>query len=460
MPLVDSELDYDRLCKIIDSKKARIHFIGIGGVSVYSLARFVLGRNKSSISGSDVQESSRTAKLSELGATIFIGHNADNVNGANLVVYTRAIKDDNPELLAARRLGIPTVSRAYLLGAVMLGYKSRIGVSGTHGKSTTVAMLDAIFTSAGKDPTVFSGSDLPSGEPIKVAGRQTFIYEACEYKDSFLRFLPTVAVALNLEYDHSDYFPDMRALRESFVKALSLANWCVLNYDDENLSKISRKLKCDVITYGQGEEADYRYKITGFHDGGYDFTLYSEKGKIGSFRLNVPGVFNVSNAVAAIVVALECGITPDAIATGIAGFSGIARRLEYIGDRYGRRVFYDYAHHPTEIRYVINTVRMLYDDSVTVIFKPHTFSRTKSLWDSFISSLGIADYSVLLDVYPAREEAIIGVNSERLARAIGARAVYLTERDLLSHIDKNTYGAIIIMGAGDMENVKKLILNT
>ncbi len=445
---------------MIDSQSSRIHFIGIGGVSMYSLARLTLSHGKSTVSGSDLRESAHTRALRELGAEIFIGHSEDNIKDADLVVYTLAISDDNPELLSAQRRGIPTVTRASFLGAVMLEYKSRIGVSGSHGKSTTVAMLDAIFTAAGKEPTVFSGAELSCGEPIKLLSKQTMIYEACEYRDSFLRFSPSIAVALNLEYDHTDYFPDIRALRESFVKALSRADKAIVNYDDENLYKIKRKLKTRVITFGQGDDPDYQYKIAGFHDRGYDFTI-SYRGKhIGDFRINIPGVFNVSNATAAIVSALESGIPAETIAEGLSGFSGISRRLEYVGDRYGRSVFYDYAHHPTEIRSVINTVRMLYGDSVTVVFQPHTFTRTKSLWDDFISSLGIADYAALLDIYPAREKPIEGITSERLAREIGRNAACLTESELLSHIDKSTYGTIIVMGAGDMEKIKNLITDT
>jgi UDP-N-acetylmuramate--alanine ligase len=241
---------------------------------------------------------------------------------------------------------------------------------------------------------------------------------------------------------------------------LSRADKAIVNYDDENLYKIIKKLKTKVVTFGQGDEPDYRYKIVGFYERGFNFTL-SYRGKyIGDFSIKVPGVFNVTNAAAAVIAALESGVAADTIAEGISGFSGISRRLEHIGDRYGRRVFYDYAHHPTEIRCVINTVRMLYGDSVTVIFQPHTFTRTKSLWDGVISSLGIADYAVLLDVYPAREKPIDGISSERLAGEIGKKASYLSERELLSYIDKNTYGAIIVMGAGDMENVKNLIIDT
>lgn len=456
LSFVESNINYDKVRKITERPDALIHFVGIGGVSMYSLARLALDLG-CSVSGSDVRESGRIAALRELGATVSIGHSKENLKDADLVVCTLAISDDNPELLAAQSRGIPLITRASFLGAMMLSYRYRIGVSGSHGKSTTTAILDAIFRAAGRDASILSGSDLPDGEPIRLASKDTLIYEACEYKDSFLRFSPSVLIALNLEYDHTDYFPSITALRESFLKALSRTDKAIVNCDDENLSRIIRKIKTDVVTYGQSDEADYKYAITSFHDSGYDFTL-SKSGKlIGSFRVNLVGVFNVSNAAAAVVAALESGISAEIVADGLSRFSGISRRLEHVGDRYGRQVFYDYAHHPTEIRCAIDAVRMLYGDSVTVIFAPHTYTRTKSLWDGFISSLGLADYVALLDVYPAREEAIEGVNSAALAREIGKRAVYLSERELLSYIDKSTYGSIIVMGAGDMEKIKDFI---
>ena len=456
----ESKINYDKLRKIAERRGSKIHFIGVGGVSMYSLARVALSY-KDRVSGSDAVDSARLDELRALGAEIFVGHSADNIKDVDLVVYTLAIGDDNPELSCAIKRGIPAVTRASFLGALMLAYPSRIGVSGSHGKSTTVAMLDAIFSHAGREPSLLSGADLPVvGEPIKLGRGESLIYEACEYKDSFLRFSPTVAIALNLEYDHTDYFKDIAALRSSFVKALSRASVAIVNYDDEHLNKIIRKIKTRVITFGQGDDSDYKYRVVGFLGGGYDFTLMRGDKHVGAFRLNIPGVFNVSNAVSAIIAAIESGIVPSVIAEGLAKYRGIPRRLEHIGDRFARHVYYDYAHHPTEIRCVINTVRMLHGDSVTVIFAPHTYTRTKSLWDDFISALSLADYVVLLDIYPAREKAISGITSERLAREVGKKAAYVKKEGLISHIDRHTYGTIIVMGAGDMDETKRLVTDT
>ena len=308
---------------------------------------------------------------------------------------------------------------------------------------------------------MLSGADLSSDGPLKLGGDNLFVYEACEYKDSFLRFSPTVALALNLELDHTDYFKDIDSLRGSFVRALSRASQlAVLNVDDENLAYVASRLKNKVVTYGQSERSDYRYRMRAFLDGAYAFSVERFGNTVGNFELHLPGMFNVNNAVGAIVTALEYGIDAEAIGRAVAGFRGIGRRLEEVGERFGRPVYYDYAHHPTEIRAAINTLKMLYRDSVTVIFKPHTYTRTASLWEGFRLSLSLADHVILSDIYPAREGPIEGVCSERLAAEIGARAVYLSDADILTHLDTKTYGTIVVMGAGEMEEIKERVVVT
>ncbi len=454
----EKRISFDKLLKITSSGSSTIHFVGIGGVSMYSLARLALVM-KNRITGSDREESARTKELELLGASISIGHKASNVNGASLVVYTHAVSPANPELLAAKNLGIPAVSRAEYMGALMISYKNRIGVSGSHGKSTTVAMLDSIFTAAGVLPTVLSGSDLPIGEPLKIGSRNSIIYEACEYKDSFLKFSPTIAIALNLELDHTDYFDGIENIKSSFVRALGRASVCaVINADDEHLLSVRKMLKNKVVTYGQGERADYRYRINAFNDVGYSFSLERFGTVIGRFNLNIPGVFNVGNAVAAIVAALEYGIDIKVIEEAISDYKGIARRLELVGSRLGRPVYYDYAHHPTEIRATVNAVKMLTHDMITVVFKPHTYSRTKSLWEDFRMSLSLADYVIMTDIYSAREEPIDGISSSRMAHEIGERAIFSADAEVTACIDAKTHGVIIIMGAGDLEEIKNDIL--
>lgn len=455
----EKNLSFDKLRALTEDSSKTVHFVGVGGVSMYSLAR--LARLKGArVTGSDRESNERTRALSLLGARIFIGHSPELANGADLVVYSHAIAEDNPELLRAHELGIPSVTRAEYMGAMMIGYENRIGVSGSHGKSTTVAMLDAIFSHAGAEPSVLSGSELPTGEPLKVGEDSLMIYEACEYKDSFLKFSPTIAIGLSLELDHTDYFENIAAIKDSFKRALGKATrFSVVNGDDENFRPIIKQIKGKVITFGQGMTTDYRYSIVGFGEDGFDFTLSKFGSEIGRFRLNIPGVFNVSNATAAIVTALEYGIDIKTVREAIGAYRGIARRLERVGTRNTRPVYYDYAHHPTEIAASINALKMHTRDLVTVIFKPHTYSRTRSLWEEMKTALSLADHLILTPIYPAREEAIEGITSERLAYEIGSRAKFSEDDDILRYLDLYTHGTIVVMGAGDMEKIKKDVLN-
>ena len=456
---VNQNISFERIRKIAEDKTATVHFVGIGGVSMYSLACLTM-LSGARVTGSDREASERTDTLLMRGATVSIGHSTDNVQGASLVVYTHAISDDNVELWEARRLGIPTVNRAEFMGALLLRYKNRIGISGSHGKSTTVAMLDMIMAHAGVNPTVLSGASLAVGEPLKVGSDGLMIYEACEYKDSFLRFSPTVSLGLNLELDHTDYFNSIEDMKLSFSKALGKATaFSVISGDDENLRRILPSIRAKTITFGCRENNDYRYSITSFCDRGFEFSISKFGNRIGSFELNIPGVFNVHNAVAAAVVALEYGIDVEVVKEALCDFRGIPRRLEFLGKRHGRSIYYDYAHHPTEIAASINALRMLTHEPVTVVFCPHTYSRTKSLWQELRRALTLADNVVLTAIYPAREQPIEDVTSERLARDIGHTAVFLPDGDIVDYVDRSTYGTIVLMGAGDLENIRKEILN-
>lgn len=443
-----------------DFSTKRIHFVGIGGVSMASLATLSLIEG-AHVSGSDRDLGERTRRLAALGAEINAGHSEENIKPEmDLVVYSGAISNSNPELLRASELGIPAVTRASFLGGIMQKYENRIGISGTHGKSTVTAMLDAIFSLAGKNPTTMAGEDLPGiNSALRIGGKENFIYEACEYKDAFRMFTPTVAVALNLEMDHVDYYKDEKSLKNSFITALSKASeFVLLNEDDENLFKIKKKISTRVITFSANEASDYSYSIISFADHGYKFTIRRKGKTLGIFKISMIGAFNVINACAAAIVALEFGIKPSVIAEALKNFGGIRRRLQHVGSHQGREVIYDYAHHPTEIRASINTVKMAYPGELTVVFKPHTFTRTEYFWREIRAALDLADYVVLTDIYPARENPIPGVTSENLAKSIGQRAIYSTDRDVIDTVDLHTYGTIIVMGAGDLEDVKDRLI--
>ena len=456
----DKKLPFEKLKKIINAPDVKMHFVGIGGVSMYWLAVFAHEKG-AKVSGSDRYISERAHRLANRGIQVIAGHSAENVDGAQLVVYSHAITEDNSEIVHAREIGIPVVSRAEYMGVIMQDYKNRIGVSGTHGKSTTTAMLDVIFTRAMTEPTVCAGAVLQTGgEPFKIGSDGVFLYEACEYKDSFLHFAPTIALALNMELDHTDYFKDTDELSESFRRALCHATECaIINYDDEYLCDIIPRVKTRVVTFGQSERADYRYLITAFNEWGYSFEISRRGNKIADFRLNIPGVYNVTNAVGAIVCALEYGVDVDTVREAISSYVGIPGRMEYLGERHGRAVYADYAHHPTAVRAAINNFKMMTHGQVTVVFKPHTYSRTKSFWEQFRHALSLADHIVILDIYPAREDPIPGISSARMAWEIGDHAVYCKDSDAANVIDSHTHGAILLMGAGDMETIREALVD-
>ena len=449
-----------QLHAILRKKRYRVHFIGIGGVSMYSLA--MLAKNMGAdVSGSDIGISDRVRALSDAGIPTFSGHRAENIGEAELVVYSHAISEVNPELREAVRRGLVCVNRAEFMGAMMLSYRTKIGISGSHGKSTTTAILEHIFSYAGTDPTVLSGAELESGEPYREGGRNTLIYEACEYRDSFLSFSPSVAVALNLELDHTDYFENISALKASFVKALARATaFALVRADDYNLSSIRPEIKkkTTVVTFGEDVECDYSYFINSFCDDGFVFTL-THGGTDVKYRLNLLGVHNVSNAVAALAVALELGISAEITVAALATFHGIPRRLEHIGNRHGRPIYYDYAHHPTEIAATITTLKLALKEPVTVVFKPHTFSRTADLWDDFCMALSLADKVIVTDIYPAREAPIEGINSKRLAEAVGLVAEYSPDSEVYQRLDALPHRTtVVLMGAGNMDDIKYEVL--
>ena len=449
--------EFGKLRKIIESGNSKIHFVGIGGISMYSLARLSL-LSSNEISGSDREESVRTQTLQSLGVKVSIGHSESNVMDQDAVIYTHALSEDNPELVAARKRNLPVISRAEYLGALMTEYNTRIGVSGTHGKSTVVAMIDMILAFAAKEHTTLSGASLVTGEPFRIGKeRELFLYEACEYKDSFLKFQPTVALALNLEYDHPDYFNDIKALKASFTKALSKSRTVIINNDDRNLSDIASKLKNveRIVTVGVRDNCTYSYRITCYKSCGFKFSIYKEKELVGRFEINVPGTYNVANAVFAAVSALELGIDVGVICNAIAAFKGIAGRMEHLGTFENKEIYADYAHHPTAVRASLNALKMYTKESITVVFKPHTYSRTAALFEEFANALSVADHVILTDVYAAREEDNGTVSSERLAALIGAKAIYCRDDQIKETVAGINHGAVVLMGAGGLEKIKK-----
>ena len=443
------------ILNVISKPGAKVYFVGVGGVSMISL--FCLSRHFGiSVLGSDRKCSPLTAALIDAGADIVIGEREAVDKDTALLVYSHAVPEGQRERRFAREREIPEVTRAEYMGAIMQCYERRIGVSGSHGKSTVTAMISKIFSDAGLRPTTLSGASLFGSElPFSIGSLDYLIYEGCEYKDSFLSFSPTLSVFLNMELDHTDYFPTEEALETSFLSAMRHAEKIIVNADDEKLLALAKRSGRQAVTFGKNKNADYRYEIFAEKSRNMQFKVYKNGEELGEIRLSMLGLFNVSNATAAIAAALESSIDFSSLSASLSSFSGIGRRLEKIGDYKGRALYYDYAHHPTEISASVSAVRDAEGDKVTVIFRPHTYSRTKGLWQDFSASLRRADYAIILDIDAVRESEIEGVSAEALAKSFGG--IYCPGTDALLEIIDKTEGAVILMGAADVEAVKKCL---
>lgn len=441
-----------RNTQVFDIPPRKVHYIGIGGVGMYSLARLSLLKG-SEVSGSDISSNVYTKSLSSMGVKIFNSHSEGNLSGVDEVVYSLAISENNPELLYAKKNRIPTFTRAEYMGKLMKPFKKRIGVSGSHGKSTTTAMLYHIYKTLGFSPTVIAGAPIDGDLPFVSGGEDLLIYEACEYRDSFLKFSPSVVAVTNIELDHTDYFGSLEDIKHSFLMCINRAErYAAINADDENTSSLLPLIDTPTVTYGTSERAALRAEITSFLALGIKYTLRLNNIYSGEYTLSLDGGFNLSNALCAIATASGDGIPVGESARALESFHGIARRMEYIGSCLGKDIIYDYAHHPTEIRSVINALKLRYR-SLTVIFKPHTYSRTKDMWEDFSSALSLADNVIVTDIFPAREEPIAHITSQRLADRIGECALYSEDCDAADIALGLGGEAIVIMGAGNNDTV-------
>lgn len=443
----------------------KVHFTGIGGISMSGLAEILLSKGVT-VSGSDNKESAVTKHLESLGARVFIGQDEKNIaSDTDVLVYTAAVKADNPELLAADRLSIPKLTRAQFLGELMKEYKTAIAVSGTHGKTTTTSMISEILLEDQADPTILVGGMLNRiGGNLRVGQSSTMITEACEYTNSFLSFFPTHGIILNIKEDHLDFFKDIDDIRHSFKVFANLLpeHGClVINGSIENLSYIIEDCKCKVLTYGLNS-TDYDYSA---HHISYDeracgsFDLYHKEEKLANIELHVPGEHNVSNALAAIATCLDLGISLDHIQAGFSAYTGTDRRFQVRGSFQGVTVVDDYAHHPDEIQATLHAAKQYPHKKLWVVFQPHTYTRTKALFDGFVQSLSKADAVVLADIYAARETDTLGVSSAQIADAIKKLGVesyhFATFEEIENFFKKNcSEGDLLItMGAGDVVNI-------
>ncbi len=454
----------------IDFKKPlTVHFIGIGGISMSGLAEILLQENFK-VRGSDTQKSLLTEHLKECGAEIFYGQRGENIGeDTDLVVYTAAVHEDNPEYQEVLKRGIPALTRAELLGQMMKNYHHAVAIAGTHGKTTTTSMLTEILLTSKMDPTISVGGILPSiGGNIRVGGQEYFVTEACEYTNSFLSFFPTIGVILNIEADHLDFFKDIDDIRRSFRKfaeRLPKDGVLILDGSIPNPEEIINGLSCKVVVVSHGPEGDYGVKDIVYDDQGCpSFTVMRNGVLWGEAHLSVPGEHNVYNGLAAIAAAEVLGVPGEKIFLGLKNFSGTKRRFENKGVVGGVTIVDDYAHHPREIAATLKAARHYPHKKLWCVFQPHTYSRTKALMEDFATELAAADQVVLAEIYPARETDTLGVSSSQLAEKIqkhGTLACCLsTFEEIEIFILKNCSPGdlLITMGAGDIVKVGERLL--
>ena len=443
---------------------ARAHLMGIGGVSMEPLAEVLLGMGVK-VSGSDMQESEAVDCLRALGIPVAIGHAAENVAGAELVIRTAAVHDDNPEVQAARAAGIPVFERAQAWGAIMKDYPNALCVAGTHGKTTTTSMCTHIALAQGADPTVMIGGSLPilsdtRPKGYRVGKGDTIILESCEYCNSFLSFFPTVAVILNIEEDHLDFFKDLADIQSSFRKFAELtqpSGRVVLNADDPGARGIADGL--DPFTFGLEPGADCTAAHLTWERGLPRFDIVVHGEVLTHVALQVPGIHNVKNALAAAAAAVCLGWSGQAVKAGLEAFGGAGRRFEKLGTVNGADVYDDYAHHPGEIKALLTAVKDLGYGRVICAFQPHTYTRTKALFNDFAEVLKLADLALLTDIYAARETDDLGVSSAQLAQAVPGSRYCPSLDDLAEELRREARPGdlILLVGAGSIYTVGKAL---
>ena len=427
----------------------RVHMVGIGGVSMRPLA-LVLKDRGITVTGSDMNSSGSTEELLRHGIPVAIGHRGENIEGAECIVRTAAARNDNPEIAAARAAGIPIFERAEAWGMIMREYANAICVSGTHGKTTTTSMVTHVMMEAKKDPTVMIGGALPLlGAGHRVGGGDTIILESCEYCDSFLNFYPTLAIVLNIEADHLDYFKDLADVQKSFRAFAGLStNGILANGDDRNTMDTLAGM--DFVTFGLGEHN--RIRAVNISEDWSEFDVLCDGEHYAHLKLSVYGKHNTLNALAAAGAGWMLGVSGEDAANGLATFTGAGRRMEKKGTFNGCPVYDDYAHHPGELSCLIDAVRTQGYKRVVVAFQPHTYTRTHALFEDFIEQLKRVDVCVVAEIYAAREQNLIGISSrdlvERIPGAIYCETLPQVTEFLRSNVQEGDI--VLTVGAGDI----------
>lgn len=450
-------------------EKQRVYFIGIGGISMSGLAE-ILVQKGCIVSGTDIKPSSVTAHLQKIGIRVNFGHRAENItDDVDLVVYTAAIHPDNPEYQAALKKHIPMMDRARLLGEIMSEYEKSVAVSGTHGKTTTTSMVSEILLAANTDPTITVGGILPAiGSNLKIGHSPYFVAEACEYFDSFLQFCPLVGVILNIEEDHLDYFKNLANIRHSFhtfATRIPAQGMLILNQAIENTAELTEGLACAIETFGLTDDADWQARhIVHEAEGKNSFDVYYKGTLFGNFHLNVPGEHNITNALAAIAAAHFLGACSADCQKGLQHFTGTERRFQRKGEKNGVTVIDDYAHHPTEIQAALAAAKTVQHRTIWCVFQPHTYSRTRDLFEQFGEAFADADEIIIADIYAARESddgtVSAAMLADRIAKA-GKSARYIGDFDAIrAYLEQNCKPGDLLMtiGAGDVLKIGEAFL--
>lgn len=451
------------LLKNINKSKS-IHFIGIGGTSMSGIAEIVFNMGFK-VTGSDMNKSIYTENLEKSGINVYIGCDANNVNNAGLVVYTAAIKQDNLELVRAKELKIPVLERSEFLGELTKLYEKTISICGTHGKTTTTSMISMAFLEDGKDPTVQVGANIKAlnNENYKIGNSPYFVLESCEYVRSFLHFKPQTVALLNIEEDHLDYYKDLEDIKSAFrefVLSVPENGYVIVNSDNQNCMSVVNNLKCKIVTVGiSNQNADFiADNIHVMENGCYAFDVHFEN-KTYPIELSVLGYHNVYNALVAIATSIVHNVSIQSIQTALKNFTGASRRFEFVGTVNGAKIYDDYAHHPTEIKATLESASKIQHDKIFAVFQPHTYSRTKSLFNEFVNAFTQATTLILVDIYAAREKDDGSVSSKMLADKINEKygnCIYIptleeAENYLKENVSENDI--VLTIGAGTVTQI-------
>ncbi len=450
-------------------KYKNIHMIGIGGVSMSGIAA-ILTNWGFNVTGSDRTASENTEKLDKLGIKVTIGHNLEDVRKSDVIVYSAAIKQDDPEIQEAKKLNIPTIERANFLGEITRCFKNTICISGTHGKTTTTSMVALCFLEAQKDPSIQVGAYLKQiNGNYKVGNSDLFIIEACEYVESFLKFSPKAEIILNIDNDHLDYFKTFENIKNAFTKYVKLLpddGILVVNADDKNCLDLQNYTNASKVTYGiENKNANFTATNIQFNNDGFaEFDVLKNQQFYAKISLSIPGIHNISNALACIALCDKYNIEPKYIVSALTKFTGAHRRFEYKGTVNGARIYDDYGHHPTEVLATAKSLSNKKYNKSWVVFQPHTYSRTKNLLSDFAKSLINFDNILVLDIYAARETNTYNISSQDLVdeiKKLGKDAIYIKDFNECTNYLKNNVqndDIIITLGAGTVTDIGPMLL--